>query len=78
VQEYIQNLLILTALMNMSLTYYITFLICLSHCDYKVTRSVKKKKIIAIRALDPPWRKVLIDLKKLILLDSHILHSSRS
>ena len=35
----------------MSLTYYITFLIYPSHCDYKVTRSVKKKGIIPSSAL---------------------------
>jgi len=51
VQEYIQNILILTSIMNMSLTYYIAFLICPLHYDYKVTGSIKKKGIIPISAL---------------------------
>lgn len=35
----------------MPLTYYIVLLICPSHYDYKVTRSMKKKGIIPNSAL---------------------------
>ena len=37
--------------MNRPLTYYSAFLICPSHCDYKVTSSMKKKGIIPSSAL---------------------------
>ena len=50
-QEYIQNILILASIKNMSLTHYIAFLICPLHYDYKVTGSIKKKGIIPNSAL---------------------------
>ena len=58
----------------MSLTYYITFLIYPSHCDYKVTRSVKKKGIIPSSALRSAMEKSSHRLEEADNTGSHILH----